>query len=107
MIRLALLVAAVAVVAGCGSNGSALHSCAPPRGPGDTAVHSTDLRAHDLGCAGARKVALACARWTYGSSGTCTALGARWRCTSDEGEGADSTQRCVAGHRTMRVTWTD
>ena len=70
-------------------------------------MHSTNLRADGVDCAGARKVALACANYTFGSAGTCTVLGARWRCTSLEGEGAESKQRCAAGRRVIRVTWTD
>ena len=82
-------------------------SCQPPRGPGDTAVHSTNLIAHDISCVTARTVALACARYTYGRSGTCSAAGTLWACGSTREGGARSAQRCVAGRRSMTVVWTD
>src|ERR1700704_5289068 len=80
-LRLALaLVAVVGVAVGSGSSATAgatstVRRCAPPRGPGDHAIHSTDLRVTSITCAVGRKVALACQRFTYGHSGTCSAAG--------------------------------
>jgi hypothetical protein len=81
--------------------------CAPPRGPGDRAAHSTDLRVQNMTCSVGRRVALACARFTYGHSGTCAAAGHRWRCTSTSQRGSESAQRCVAGRRSMSIVWLD
>ena len=50
-------------------------ACAPPRGPGDNAVHSRNLRVRGISCRVGRKVALACVRFTYGHSGRCSAGG--------------------------------
>ena len=99
----------VAVACGTGTAGStsAARRCAPPRGPGDTAVHSKSLRVRNIGCRAGRKVALACVRFTYGHSGVCAAVGYRWRCTSTKPGGSESAQRCVAGRRLMSILWLD
>src|SRR3954466_9966545 len=83
----ALLLATLTVVALSGSAAEALQastskSCAPPRGPGDKAVHSTGLQVGSISCPVGRKVALACTRFTYGHRGVCSAVGYRWHCTS-------------------------
>lgn len=81
--------------------------CAPPRGPGDSAVHSTDLDVQNITCSVGRKVALACTRFTYGHSGICAAVRYRWRCTSTSPPGSESVQRCVAGRKSMSILWLD
>jgi hypothetical protein len=81
--------------------------CALPRGPGDSAVHSTDLRVQNISCSVGRKVALACTRFTYGHSGICAAVGYRWRCTSTSALGHESVQHCVAERKSMSILWLD
>lgn len=109
--RIVILAAALStlavVAASCGSAHRISRACAPPRGPGDSAVHSKDLRVRNISCTIGRKVALACTRFTYGHSGTCSAVGYRWRCTSTKPPGLSSAQRCVAGLRLMSIVWTD
>ena len=102
-----LLAAAVACGTAAGGPASAIRRCAPPRGPGDTAVHSKNLRVRNVSCSAGRKVALACRRFTYGHSGVCAAFGYRWRCTSTNPLGSESAQRCVAGRRLMTILWLD
>jgi hypothetical protein len=87
--------------------GEAWKSCRPPLGPGDNRVHSSNLRALNISCPVARKVALSCARFTYGKSGTCQAAGFRWACSSRRSGPAGSTQRCVSGLRAMTIEWGD
>jgi hypothetical protein len=82
-------------------------TCAPPRGPGDTLVHSRDLRVVNITCSVGRAIALACTRFTYGHSGICSAAGYSWRCTSSKPPGSESEQRCVAGRRAMSILWLD
>jgi hypothetical protein len=101
----------VAFVVGCASSNapstSAGGRCAPPPGPGDSLVHSRDLRVKQITCSAGRKVALACARFTYGHSGLCSSSGFRWRCTSTHPPGSESTQSCAAGRRFMSIVWLD
>jgi len=101
----------IAFVVGCTSGNAASTSagrrCAPPRGPGDSSVHSRDLRVNQITCSAGRKVALACARFTYGHAGHCSAIGFRWRCTSTHPAGSESTQSCAAGLRFMSIIWLD
>jgi hypothetical protein len=99
----------VAVASGAATAGptSTVRRCAPPRGPGDTAVHSKNLRVRDISCRAGRRVALACLRFTYGRTGVCAAVGYRWRCTSTNPSGSESAQRCVVGRRLMRIVWLD
>jgi hypothetical protein len=101
----------VGLLVGCASGNagptSAGRMCAPPRGPGDSSVHSRDLRVKQITCTAGRKVALACVRFTYGHGGLCSAIGFRWRCTSTRPSGSESTQSCVAGSRFMSVVWLD
>jgi hypothetical protein len=86
---------------------SAAQRCASPRGPGDQAIHSTDLRVTSITCAVGRKVALTCHRFSYGHSGTCSAAGYRWRCTSTKPPGSKSAEKCLSSRRSMSITWTD
>jgi hypothetical protein len=102
-----MLLAAVACATGTAGQSSVVRRCAPPRGPGDTAVHSKSLRVRDISCRAGRRVALACRRFTYGRSGVCVALGYRWRCTSTNPPGSQSAQRCVNGRRLMSIVWLD
>ena len=106
-VSLTVLVLAV----GCGSATSAPRSaiqrCVPPRGPGDSSVHSQNLRVKNISCGVGRKVALACLRFTYGHPGLCSAVGYRWRCTSTNPPGLESAQSCVAGRKSMSILWTD
>ena len=81
--------------------------CAPPRGPGDQAVHSAALRVHGITCAAGRRLALACTRFTYGRSGPCTAIGERWSCVSTKPRSLESAQVCEWGRRSMHILWTD
>jgi hypothetical protein len=106
---LALLAFTVLVAAaGCGSGRTAqTRLCAPPRGPGDNAVHSTNLRVTNITCAAGRAVALACRRFTYGRSGSCAAAGSQWRCTSTSPPGSESAERCLGGRKSMRIRWLD
>ena len=99
----ALLLAA----AGTAGGSPTVRRCAPPRGPGDTAVHSESLRVRNISCRVGRRVALACTRFTYGRSGVCVAVGYRWRCTSTNPPGSESAQRCVVGRRSMSIVWLD
>jgi hypothetical protein len=104
-----LTLLAVAVACGTGTAGrtSVVRRCAPPRGPGDTSVHSKSLRVRIISCRSGRKVALTCRRFTYGHSGVCAAVGYRWRCTSTNPPGLESAQRCVVGQRLMSIVWLD
>jgi len=101
----------MAFVVGCASGNAASTSagrrCAPPREPGDSSVHSRNLRVKQITCSAGRKVALACARFTYGHAGLCSAIGFRWRCTSTHPPGSESTQSCAAGRRLMSIVWLD
>jgi hypothetical protein len=106
----AVLLALLVVAVGCasGANGSsAIRRCAPPLGPGDKAVHSTTLRVKIISCSVGRKVALACARFTYGQSGTCSFAGYRWRCKSTNPSGSTSAEQCLAGRKYMSINWID
>jgi len=106
--RLAVLVFAAAVallVAGIGSAGPQKR-CALRRGPGDTLVHSADFSVVNISCEVGWRVALACVRFTFGHAGNCDAAGYRWRCTSAR-LGLGSTQRCVAGRRSVQIAWLD
>jgi hypothetical protein len=106
--RPALVLALVlAAFAAASAHASAQRLCVPPRGPGDSAVHSTDLRVKGITCVSGRRVALSCARFTYGRAGTCVAAGYRWRCRSTKPPGAQSTERCVSGWRSMSIRWLD
>lgn len=104
---LSILLAGTLAAFASGGRAHANHVCAPPRGPGDSAVHSKDLRVENITCSVGRRVALACVRFTYGQSGRCSAIGYRWRCTSTKPAGSASAQRCVAGRKSMRIIWTD
>jgi hypothetical protein len=104
---LTVCVLGAAVAASSASTGRAARTCAPPRGPGDSAVHSKDLRVANITCTTGRKVALACVRFTYGAAGACSAAGGRWHCTSTMLPGAASAERCVTGRKSMRIVWTD
>ena len=104
------LVLAAALVAACfavPAHASAEAACTPPRGPGNAAVHSRDLRVVGITCATGRRVALACTRFTHGHAGTCPAAHYRWYCTSTAARGLSSKQRCVAGRRVMTIVWLD
>jgi hypothetical protein len=92
--------------ASAGGYGTASQKCIPPRGPGDEARHSVNLRVTNFGCQAGRLVALACARYSYGHSGICIAVGYRWRCTSTKPPGLAS-EKCLSGRRVMSITWTD
>jgi hypothetical protein len=81
--------------------------CDPPRGPGDNARHSAGLGVERVSCDVGREVALACVRFTYGRSGTCSAAGYRWKCRSTDWVGPRSAQHCVAGPRSMDILWVD
>ena len=81
--------------------------CVPPRGPGDSAVHSTNLRVTGITCVAGRKVALACVRFTYGRSGACFAAGYWWRCRSTRPPGSQSVERCTSRWRSMSIRWLD
>jgi hypothetical protein len=102
-----LVAAVVSIVPTAAADTSLARRCAPPRGPGDTAVHSTNLRVTNITCNVGRRVALTCVRFTYGHSGTCVAVGYRWRCTSTKPPGSESAQCCAAGRRLMTILWTD
>ena len=102
-----LLGIAVASSAGTAGPTSAVRTCAPPRGPGDAAVHSKNLRVRNISCRAGRRVALACLRFTYGRTGVCAVVGSRWRCTSTNPTGSESAQRCVVGRRLMSIVWLD
>jgi len=102
-----LLAVAVACGTGTAAPTSSIRRCAPPRGPGDTAVHSKSLRVRKITCRAGRRVALACRRFTYGHSGVCAAVGYRWRCTSTNPLGSESAQRCAVGQRLMSIVWLD
>src|SRR5437764_642302 len=78
-----------------------------PRGPGDSAVHSTDLRVTGITCVAGRKVALRCARFSYGRSGACFAAGSWWRCRSTKPPGSQSVERCTSRRRSMSIRWLD
>jgi hypothetical protein len=110
-VALALVViAGSAVASGTTATAGAISTvqrCAPPRGPGDLAIHSTDLRVTSITCAVGRKVALTCHKFTYGHSGTCSAASYRWRCTSTKPPGSKSTEKCLSSRRSMSITWTD
>jgi len=81
--------------------------CVPPRGPGDSAVHSSGLRVTGITCIAGRKVALRCARFSYGRSGACFAAGYWWRCRSTRPPGSQSVERCASLRRSMRIRWLD
>lgn len=101
-----LAIACAGVAAGT-AHASAQRLCVPPRGPGDSAIHSRDLRVKGITCVAGRRVALACVRFTYGHAGTCVAAGYRWRCRSTKPPGSQSFQRCVSGWRSMSIRWLD
>jgi len=103
----ATLLAAVACGMGAARPTSVVRRCAPPRGPGDSAVHSKSLHVRNISCRAGRTVALTCRRFTYGHSGVCAAVGYRWRCTSTNLRGSESAQRCVGGRRLMSILWLD
>lgn len=103
----AMLLAALGAAPVSATPSGSTRSCAPPRGPGDSARHSVNLRVENISCAKGRRVALACARLSYGRSGNCFVLGYDWRCTSTEPPGSESTEKCVSGRRSIRITWTD
>ena len=107
LFAVSLFIAVIAVSSASASQVSETRQCAPPRGPGDTARHSANLRVENITCADGRKVALACVRFTYSHAGSCSAVGYRWRCTSTKPSGSASAQRCVSGQRPMRILWTD
>ena len=104
-VLLALVVLAVAT--GCGGGKAKALGCAPPVGPSDTAAHSQDLVTKNVACDVGRKVALACKQFTYGNHGTCSAAGYQWSCTSTWPSGSVSPQECVAGSRSVSITWLD
>jgi hypothetical protein len=107
-VAVALLVAGfVAACASAAPYGAATRRCVPPLGPGDTMRHSVNLRVANIGCNTGRLVALACARFSYGSSGSCLAVGYRWRCTSSKLSGLASAEKCLSGRRSMSIVWTD
>ena len=81
--------------------------CVPPLGPGDSVVHSTGLRVTGITCVAGRKVALRCARFTYGRSGACFAAGFWWRCRSTKPPGSQSVERCTSRRRSMSIRWLD
>jgi hypothetical protein len=85
---------------------TALVLCAPPRGPGDTRIHARDLTVVHISCATARRVALACVRFTYGHAGTCVVGSSRWHCRSNA-DGLRSRQVCVTGRRRLTIVWVD
>ena len=106
--RIAVTLAlSLAALAAASAQASTERLCVPPRGPGDSAVHSSGLRVVGITCVAGRKVALACVRFTYGRSGTCFAAGYRWRCTSTKPPGSQSFQRCTSSWRSMRIRWLD
>lgn len=91
------------------TRGPTIRRCAPPRGPGDEAVHSTSLVALDIPCAIARTATLGCRRFSYGHSGACTAAGRDWECTSTLPTGSESVERCWLGSKSqsLKIRWTD
>jgi len=106
--RIALPLAfALAVLAGASAQAAPQRLCVPPRGPGDSAVHSTDLRVTGITCVAGRKVALRCARFSYGRSGACLAAGSWWRCRSTKPPGSQSVERCASRRRSMSIRWLD
>jgi len=106
--RFALAIAiSLAVLAGVSAQAATGRLCVPPRGPGDSAVHSSGLRVVGITCVVGRKVALACARLSYGRSGTCFAAGRRWHCTSTRPPGSQSFERCTSSWRWMHIRWLD
>jgi hypothetical protein len=107
LVSLTLLALAVGCGSGTAGPKSAIQRCAPPRGPGDSAVHSTNLRVKNISCSVGRQVALACVRFTYAHSGVCSTVGYRWRCTSTNPPGLESAQSCLSGPKSMSILWTD
>jgi hypothetical protein len=103
----AVLVGGLAASSFAGAYVTATQTCVPPRGPGDQARHSVNLRVTNIGCEAGRRVALACARYSYGHSGGCIAVGYRWRCMSTKPLGLASSEKCLSGRRVMSITWTD
>jgi hypothetical protein len=89
------------------AHADASRACAPPRGPGDSAVHSDGLHVAGITCGAGRKVALKCSRFSYGRAGACRAIAEWWRCTSTKPHGSTSVERCVAGRKSMRIRWLD
>jgi hypothetical protein len=87
--------------------GTTARRCVPPVGPGDSARHSVNLVVVNIGCATGRRIALACARFSYGHAGTCSAAGYRWHCTSTKLPPLASAEKCLSGRRLMRLVWTD
>jgi hypothetical protein len=107
-VAIVLVAAAAASSVACSStHATTTRKCIPPLGPGDEARHSMNLRVTNVGCETGRLVALACAPFSYGHSGTCTAVGFRWRCTSSKPFGLASSEKCLSGRRSMSITWTD
>lgn len=110
-----LTVAVAAIAAGGGgvigvatASGRTVGSCAPPRGPGDNLVHSGQVRVRHVSCPAARRLILACDRFSYGHSGHCRAIGHRWYCTSHRAGPLGSSEACSApGGRRVSWVWLD
>jgi hypothetical protein len=108
MTRAALAAAVLVVPSFVPATSAASVRCAPPRGPGDNLVHSGDVRARNVNCRRAGRVIIGCARFSFGASGTCRAVGYRWLCTSRRPTtGTISPEKCVAGGRTVSWVWLD
>jgi hypothetical protein len=107
LLSAALGIGVAATSAFAGTAEAANRGCTPPLGPVDRQQHSVNLRVANVNCETGRHVALACARFSYGHVGTCSATGYRWRCTSTQAAGLTSTETCISGARLMRITWTD
>jgi len=101
------IIGAVALTSGSATASHAFTKCLPPVGPGDVSHHSDDLRVAYVTCSTGRRVALRCRQFSYGHAGTCPAGLVRWDCTSTNSAGLRSTEKCVAGRRFVRITWTD
>jgi hypothetical protein len=105
---LAAIVVAMFSVPSVGHASGGTHGCRPPHGPGDNLIHSAHVRAQQVGCQTARIAILKCARFSYGSSGPCTAARRRWHCTSRRiPRSISSSERCGSGHGVVRWIWLD
>jgi hypothetical protein len=83
------------------TRGPILRPCAPPH-------HSSSLVALDIPCKTARAAALGCRRFSYGHSGSCSAAGHDWECTSGLPTGSESLERCWLGTKSqsLKIRWT-
>jgi hypothetical protein len=74
------------------------------RGPGDTAVHSVDFRAHAVSCQTAKEVVEIC----EAGGATCNAGTSAWSCVKPKQRPMlGFAERCTSGKKFTNIVWLD